>query len=48
MPSLIRFLIGLVVLAVIAVGAMFALANFVEPKPREMTIRVPQERLDPR
>lgn len=48
MPSLIRFLIGLVVLAVIAVGAMFALANLVEPKPREMTIRVPQERLDPR
>ncbi|MDK9698458.1 MAG: histidine kinase [Siculibacillus sp.] len=48
MPSLVRFLIALVVLAVIGVAAMYALANFVEPKPREMTIRVPQERLDPK
>lgn len=48
MPSLIRFLIALVVLAVLGAGVMYALANFVEPRPREMTIRVPQERLDPR
>jgi len=28
-----------------AYGAMFALANFVQPKPREMTITIPQQRL---
>lgn len=48
MPSLVRFLVGVVVVVVLAAGAMFALANFVDPHPREMTIRVPQERLDPR
>ena len=48
MPSLVRFLIALVVLAGLGVAAMYVLANFVEPRPREMTIRVPQERLDPR
>jgi hypothetical protein len=25
-------------------GVMFALANFVEPKPREITVTVPQDR----
>ena len=48
MPSLIRFLIGVAVLAGLAAVAVWVLANFVEPRPREMTIRVPQERLDPR
>lgn len=48
MPSLVRFLIALVVLAGLGFAAMYVLANFVEPRPREMTIRVPQERLDPR
>ncbi len=48
MPSLFRFLIGDVILAVVGVVTMYALANFVDPRPREMTIRVPQERLDPR
>lgn len=48
MPSLIRFLIGVAILAVVAVVVLLALANFVDPRPREMTIRVPQERLDPR
>lgn len=48
MPTLFRFLIGLVVLAVIGFIAVWVLANFVEPRPREMTIRIPQERLDPK
>ncbi|WP_333825086.1 histidine kinase [Pinisolibacter sp.] len=48
MPSLFRFLIALVVLAGLGFAAMYVLATFVEPKPREMTIRVPQDRLDPR
>jgi hypothetical protein len=25
-------------------GAMFALANFVEPKPREITVTIPPDR----
>jgi hypothetical protein len=47
MPSLIRFLvvIGLIVGAVY--GGMVALVMFVEPNPREMTVRIPSERLQP-
>lgn len=48
MPSLIRFLIGVVVFVALGAVGLYALANFVDPRPREMTIRVPQERLDPR
>jgi len=44
MPSLIRFIVFLAVLAGIAYGAMFALVVFVEPNPREVTVRVPIER----
>ena len=48
MPSLVRFLIGAAVVAVLGFAVVWALATFVEPHPREMTIRIPQERLDPR
>jgi len=44
MPSLIRFIVFLAVLGGIAYGAMFALILFVEPNPREITVRVPIER----
>ena len=37
MPSLFRFLTALAVIAGIGYGIIFALANFVNPKPREMT-----------
>lgn len=45
MPSLFRFLvmIGFVVGLVYAV--MFALVTFVDPDPREISVRVPAERL---
>ena len=46
MPSLIRFLVLCAVLAGCVYGAMFALATFVEPNPREMTVRIPSEKLD--
>ncbi len=46
MPSLIRFLIILGVLAVAAWGAMLALATFVEPQQREMTQTVPAQKLN--
>lgn len=47
MPSLIRFLVVVGVLAGLAYGGLYALANYVEPKPREMTIRVPAEKFAP-
>jgi hypothetical protein len=45
MPSLIRLLMVVGLLGGFAYGAMFALANFVQPKQREMSITIPQQRL---
>jgi hypothetical protein len=45
MPSLFRFLVICAVLAGLVYAAMFALANFVEPNQREITVRVPADRL---
>ncbi|MGA2998111.1 histidine kinase [Bradyrhizobium sp.] len=44
MPSLFRFLTVVAVIAGVVYGAIFALANFVNPKPREMTINVPPDK----
>jgi hypothetical protein len=44
MPSLFRLIVALGLLGGLVYGAMFALANFVEPKPREITVTVPQDR----
>jgi hypothetical protein len=44
MPSLFRFLTVLAVIAGIVYGVIFALANFVKPKSREMTVTIPAER----
>jgi lipopolysaccharide export LptBFGC system permease protein LptF len=44
MPSLFRFLIVLAVIAGVVYGAMYALANFVTPKSREMTVTIPQDK----
>jgi hypothetical protein len=44
MPSLFRFLAVVAVIAGLVYGAIFALANFVNPKPREMTINVPPDK----
>jgi xanthosine utilization system XapX-like protein len=44
MPSLFRFLTVLAVIAGLVYGAMYALANFVTPKPREMTVTIPQDK----
>ncbi len=48
MPSLFRFLIVLAILGLIGGAAMLYLANFVGPNTREMTVRVPAEKLLPR
>jgi len=45
MPSLFRFLVVLGVVAAVIYGGLWALAHFVEPKPREMTVTIPQDRL---
>ncbi|MEZ5840404.1 MAG: histidine kinase [Hyphomicrobiales bacterium] len=45
MPTLFRFVATLAVLAGLVFGAMVALAMFVEPKPREMTIAVSKAKL---
>jgi hypothetical protein len=48
MPTLVRFLVVLIVLAAIGIAGMFYLANFVEPHTREMTVKVPADRLHPK
>ena len=45
MPSLFRFFVVLLVLGAIGTGAMVYLATFVGPNTREMTIRIPPDRL---
>ena len=47
MPSLIRLLVFLGLIAAAIYGGMIALVMLVEPTPREMTVRVPNERLEP-
>lgn len=44
MPSLFRFLMVVGIIAGVIYGAIFALANFVNPKPREMTVTIPADR----
>lgn len=44
MPSLFRFLTLVAVLGGLAWGAIFALANFVDPKPREMSVSIPPDK----
>lgn len=47
MPTLFRFIVILGVLGGLGYGAMWALATFVEPQPREMTSTIPPMRLAP-
>jgi hypothetical protein len=44
MPSLFRFLTVVAVIVGIAYGVIYALANFVTPKPREMTVTIPPDK----
>ena len=47
MPSLIRLIVVLGLIAAAVYGSMVALVVLVEPNPREMTVRVPNERIQP-
>ncbi|RTL73533.1 MAG: histidine kinase [Bradyrhizobiaceae bacterium] len=40
MPSLFRFLSVIAIIGSLIYGAVYALANFVKPTPREMTINI--------
>ena len=44
MPSLFRFLTVVAIIGGIAYGVIFALANFVTPKPREMSFTIPADK----
>jgi hypothetical protein len=44
MPSLFRFLTVVGIIAGIGYGAIFALANFVNPKPREIIVTIPPDK----
>ena len=44
-PSIVRFLVFLLVLGGLGFAAIYALATFVEPEPREISISVPSSRL---
>jgi hypothetical protein len=44
MPSLFRLIVALGLIGGVIYGAMFALANFVEPKPREISVTVPPDK----
>lgn len=46
MPSLFRLLMVLGLLGGFAYGAMFALATFVQPQQRDMTISIPATKLN--
>ncbi|WP_421856718.1 histidine kinase [Oricola sp.] len=47
MPSLIRFIVFMGILAGIAYGGMWALVLYVDPVEREMTVRIPADRINP-
>jgi hypothetical protein len=44
MPSLFRFLTLIGVLGGLTYGAMFMLATWFDPKPREITVSIPPDR----
>jgi hypothetical protein len=48
MPSLFRFLAVVGILGGLIYGGIFALATFVQPKPREMSVTIPPEKIKPR
>lgn len=47
MPTLFRFLFFCATIAAMTYGTMYALVLFVEPKEREITVRIPSERVNP-
>jgi hypothetical protein len=44
MPSLLRFLTVIAIIFGIGYGVLWALATFIHPKPREITVTVPPDK----
>ncbi len=44
MPSLLRFLTAVAIILGAAYGCVYVLANWVNPKPREITVIVPPDK----
>jgi hypothetical protein len=47
MPTIVRFLTSLLVIAAVIAAIVFALGNFVSPNTRKLTIRLPPSRIEP-
>jgi len=44
MPSLIRLLTVVAILSAVVYGGLYALAHFVQPTPRQMSVYIPPTR----
>ncbi len=44
MPSLLRLLTVIAVIVAVIYGGLFALAHFVQPKPREISVSIPPDK----
>ena len=44
MPSLFRFLSVIAIIVAMVYAGIYALAHFVEPRPREITVSIPPEK----
>jgi hypothetical protein len=44
MPSLLRLLAVFAILGAVVYGGMFALAHYVQPKPREISVSIPPDK----
>lgn len=47
MPSLVRFITVLAIIAGLVYAGLYVLANLVDPAPREITVTVPIEKAKP-
>ena len=44
MPSLLRFLAVIAILSAAVYGGLYALAHFVQPNPREISVTIPPDK----
>ncbi len=44
MPSLLRLLTIIAIICAVVYGAVYALAHFVQPKPREISVSIPPDK----
>ena len=44
MPSLVRLLAVIAILSAAVYGGLFALAHYVQPKPREISVSIPPDK----